>query len=194
MKAAEKYRLKKTTILGAAEQLFLGLGYMGTTMDAVADEAGVTKQTVYRYFPSKVALFSALIGHFDEDEMEFFFGEAAVAEELRSYGLAFLSRHMQPRNLALFRLMIAESHDSGELGDIFRTQAQPHWSGRLIAYLRPHVPEGRAEGLAQFYNALLLSKRTNLLMGGGDCMSPDEIRLHVDQALDLFLNGASLNR
>nr|WP_319485511.1 TetR/AcrR family transcriptional regulator [uncultured Cohaesibacter sp.] len=194
MKAAEKYRLKKTTILEAAEQLFLGLGYMGTTMDAVADEAGVTKQTVYRYFPSKVALFSALIGHFDEDEMEFFFGEAAAAEELHRYGLAFLTRHMQPRNLALFRLMIAESHNSSELGDIFRTQAQPHWSGRLIAYLRPHVPKGRAEGLAQFYNALLLSKRTFLLMGGGEGMSPDEIRLHVDQALDLFLNGAPLNR
>ena len=65
--------MKRGGILAAAERLFLSLGYIGTTMDAVAIEAGVTKQTVYRYFPSKVSLFSALIGHFDQNDAEFSF-------------------------------------------------------------------------------------------------------------------------
>ena len=48
-------------ILDAALRVFSLTGYSGATMDAVAAEAGLTKPTVYQYFPSKESLFSAMM-------------------------------------------------------------------------------------------------------------------------------------
>ncbi len=195
MKAAEKIRLKQKTILLAAERLFMANGYSGTTMDAVALEAGFTKQTVYRYYPSKVSLFSALISHFDEDEMEFFFAEeGALKQELRRYGVAFLSRHMQPRHLALFRLMLSESRDSGELGDLFRSHAQPYWLGKLTDFLSQHLSGQDAKAYAHMFNAMLLAERTPILMRREHEMTAEQIRAHVDFTLALFLNGLPVER
>jgi AcrR family transcriptional regulator len=48
-------------IVAAAQPLFLELGYAGTTMAAIARDAGVVVETVYRSFGSKVALFGAVV-------------------------------------------------------------------------------------------------------------------------------------
>jgi AcrR family transcriptional regulator len=48
-------------VLDAALKLFLQTGYDGTSMQAVADEAGVTKPVVYACFDSKDDLFRSLL-------------------------------------------------------------------------------------------------------------------------------------
>ena len=48
-------------MLDAALKLFLRTGYDGTSMQAVADEAGVTKPVVYACFESKDDLFRSLL-------------------------------------------------------------------------------------------------------------------------------------
>jgi AcrR family transcriptional regulator len=53
-------RQKATSILNAAEQLFLQFGYRKVTIDEVARRAGVGKGTVYLYWPSKIELFGAV--------------------------------------------------------------------------------------------------------------------------------------
>src|ERR1700756_185095 len=52
---------KRTAVLEAAAKVFLGGGYLGATMDEIADLAGVSKQTVYTYFSNKEALFAAMV-------------------------------------------------------------------------------------------------------------------------------------
>jgi AcrR family transcriptional regulator len=53
-------------VLDAAFKLFLERGYEGTSMEAVADAAGVTKPVVYSCYPSKDELFKALLGREEE--------------------------------------------------------------------------------------------------------------------------------
>lgn len=48
-------------IVAAAQPLFLERGYAGTTMAAIARDAGVVVETVYRAIGSKVALFGAVV-------------------------------------------------------------------------------------------------------------------------------------
>lgn len=82
---------KRAAILLAAKDLFLRLGYEGSSMDAIAAEAKVSKLTVYSHFHDKETLFAAsieahCINHlpaslFDLAE------HAAIAEVL--YGVAF---------------------------------------------------------------------------------------------------------
>lgn len=52
---------KRKQILTAARSLFLTRGYAGTSMDLVTSEAGISKQTLYRYYSTKEALFSDLL-------------------------------------------------------------------------------------------------------------------------------------
>ena len=58
---AEKRKLKKRkVILEAATKIFAQNGYSDSKMSDIADEAGVSKGTMYNYFNSKEALFSEL--------------------------------------------------------------------------------------------------------------------------------------
>jgi AcrR family transcriptional regulator len=52
---------RRPLILDVAFELFLEHGYRGTSMDAIARAAGVTKPVVYACFPSKAELFGALL-------------------------------------------------------------------------------------------------------------------------------------
>ncbi|MGV9711354.1 TetR/AcrR family transcriptional regulator [Gordonia sp. NPDC003424] len=51
---------KRDLLLDAAERVFCRAGYAGTTMAALAAEAGVTRPTMYAYYASKDEVFSAL--------------------------------------------------------------------------------------------------------------------------------------
>jgi AcrR family transcriptional regulator len=51
--------LRREQILAVATELFEKRGYPGTDLQRVADRLGVGKGTVYRYFPTKEALFLA---------------------------------------------------------------------------------------------------------------------------------------
>ena len=57
---------RRPEVLDAALKLFLESGYDGTSMQAVADEAGVTKPVVYACFNSKDQLFRALLAREEE--------------------------------------------------------------------------------------------------------------------------------
>ncbi|WP_414448082.1 TetR/AcrR family transcriptional regulator [Burkholderia sp. 22PA0099] len=52
---------KRAAIVGAAIDEFLSAGYDATSMDRIAASAQVSKRTVYNHFPSKEALFAAIL-------------------------------------------------------------------------------------------------------------------------------------
>lgn len=57
---------RRPLLLDAALELFLEHGYEGTSMQAVADRAGVTKPVVYSAFDSKDKLFRSLLAREEE--------------------------------------------------------------------------------------------------------------------------------
>ena len=56
-----KSEQKRHNIIDAASELFLTHGFEGTSMDHVAEQAGVSKQTVYSHFGNKEELFTTII-------------------------------------------------------------------------------------------------------------------------------------
>ncbi len=52
---------KRAAVVEAATDLFLRLGYAGTTMEQVAERASVSKPTVYRFFADKEAVFAEVV-------------------------------------------------------------------------------------------------------------------------------------
>lgn len=73
---------RRPQVLDAALGLFLESGYEGTSMEAIARQAGVSKPVVYACFRSKDELFRALLGR----EEERILGEIEVAFEQRDLG------------------------------------------------------------------------------------------------------------
>lgn len=57
---------RRPLVLDTAYELFLEHGYDGTSMDAIATAAGVSKPVVYDCFPSKEELFSAMLDREEE--------------------------------------------------------------------------------------------------------------------------------
>lgn len=61
----------RKTILASAQRLFLNQGYVVTTLDNIAEDAKITKKTVYGYFPDKRSLFLGVIESAVQDSWEF---------------------------------------------------------------------------------------------------------------------------
>lgn len=51
----------KNRIMAKAQELFYHMGISAVTMDQLADELGMSKKTLYQYFPSKEALITDII-------------------------------------------------------------------------------------------------------------------------------------
>lgn len=60
-RAERSERSKLRAIVRAAVKVFLEFGYRGANMDRIAEEAVVSKRTVYTYFASKEEMFSAVL-------------------------------------------------------------------------------------------------------------------------------------
>lgn len=53
--------LKYNTLVEKAEELFIQYGYKAVSMDQIADAAGISKMTIYKYFSNKENLFLKIL-------------------------------------------------------------------------------------------------------------------------------------
>lgn len=65
-KRADAMQETRRRITEAAVELHGSVGPARTTMTAVAERAGVQRQTLYRHFPTEEDLFAACSGHFEQ--------------------------------------------------------------------------------------------------------------------------------
>ncbi|MFT9667760.1 TetR/AcrR family transcriptional regulator [Streptomyces rhizosphaericola] len=110
---------KRAAILRAATRLFLASGYDRTSLAKIAEAAGASKATLFKQFPTKAALFDAIVaaswqaGDGTED--------TAAPGDLRA-GLALVGRRYvalltRPGMADLFRIVIAELPRFPELAE-----------------------------------------------------------------------------
>ncbi len=88
--------IKRAAIVNAAIDLFAMHSLDGVTMEAVAAEAGVSKQTVYSHFSDKETLFEATVTALSEQMIGAALSAGSTADEsleirLSKIGAAFLS-------------------------------------------------------------------------------------------------------
>ena len=84
----------ETTILAAATRLFAERGFEGTSIAAVAEHAGISKQNLLYYFPAKQDLYRRVLDDVLDDWLErmqhLAEAEGAPADVLRAYVAAKL--------------------------------------------------------------------------------------------------------
>lgn len=197
-------RAKQDQIRAAAQELFLERGFAGTSTDAISSEAGVSKETLYRHFPSKEELLADCLDHLVAD---FSMGELFVADgsqpindrdDLRNalLGLAqgLVENLMQPDYLALARVIITETPRLPQLGNIFRS-AVPENAFRSITNLLEKAQRAQvarvadAEAAARTFVGPLLTYVLidGLLVGEGPIRRPQPDR--IEAIVDLYLQA-----
>jgi len=127
---------KRALIVRAATRLFLELGYDRASLARIAEAAGVSKATLFKQFPTKAALFDAMVleSWTDGDE-----AAPPTAGDLAA-GLALLGRRYaalldQPGMSDLFRIVIAELPRFPELAESHFSQGKMPYFASVRAYL-----------------------------------------------------------
>ncbi|HEY1503458.1 MAG TPA: TetR/AcrR family transcriptional regulator [Stellaceae bacterium] len=110
-------------ILAAALECFAKGGFSGTRMDDVAAVAGVTKGTLYLYFPNKEALFEAVVRSAVLPVLEMAQEHVAQSPDTAPELLGWLLQRWQettlPTHCAISKIIIAESASFPDLARFY---------------------------------------------------------------------------
>ncbi len=121
----EGRRRKEEEVLAVASEYFLEHGYEGASINAMARNSGISKESIYRYFNSKKALFEAVIEREMKDYQERLLrldiapSGTGFTAELVAAAEAIISVVTSDRTLALRRLIFQEAIHSPDLGQHF---------------------------------------------------------------------------
>jgi TetR/AcrR family transcriptional regulator, regulator of autoinduction and epiphytic fitness len=137
---------KRAAVIAAAIEEFLAAGFDATSMDRVAARAGVSKRTVYNHFPSKEALFAAILRQlWDASDA----GEAPTyspSQPLRAQLLQLLLKKLSLLNdeafLALARVAIGAGIHSPERAREMMTRMGEREED-LTVWIRAAAADGR---------------------------------------------------
>jgi len=177
---------KRQAIQGAGTAVFLERGYEAASMDLIAAEANVSKQTIYNHFHSKDELFRAIITDITTTlVVPLSMAKAAAStpkQLLQSFARDFLELMLQPSSLALYRLIVAESARFPELGAALFAAGAGRLIRMLADYLEWETQRGRLaveepERAAELFIGMLTGRlQFRALLG--DTESPTDAELH----------------
>ena len=182
----------------AAEAVFLRDGYADAHMDEVARVAGMSKRTLYQHYPSKEALFEAVM----QDSLRPIGIDPAWEHEpdlgaaLRGM-LLTLTRHLfEPRQVAIFRLVIAGVNRAPELADAFHRAGPGRGADSIERRLAAEIAKGRLwlsdarNGARMLFGIAIGAAHMALLLGLPGPPPEAEMERLVRDAVEVFLRGA----
>ncbi len=187
---------KREEVLDIASENFLSKGFDGTSINVMAREAGISKESIYRYFGSKEDLFMAVV----ERELSFYgngmlettnnYQGESFKEALFKVAEATLRLVSTDRTLALRRLVFQMSAKGSKVGSNYYT-AGPDTAYRnliqLFEYYKP-VAAFPIDKLSRYFLSLVLH-RAVLQRECGVLAKPTEpeIKQHCTEAVEDFL-------
>jgi AcrR family transcriptional regulator len=138
---------RRRCILEVAEQSFLKSGYGETSMSTIAAALGGSKTTLWSYFPSKEALFEAvldgMIGDFERKLDEALTPGGGTEAVLLRFGRLILEKMMSPKSIALHRLLVSEAERVPTMAQAFAERGPDRLRRRLCGWMQGEMDGGR---------------------------------------------------
>ena len=138
---------RRHAIIDGAGRVFARDGYEGASMAQIAREVGVSKGTLYNYFPSKAALFSVFIASGCDETLKSILAMAPETnhpeETLHSVGIAVLEMLLSPFRQAIHRMVMSEAQQFPELARAFFEAGPQRALNYLAGWLREETLQGR---------------------------------------------------
>lgn len=194
---ADRKGRKYDQVLAGARQVFLADGFDGASVDDIARAAGVSKATIYSYFPDKRRLFMAM-AHTEcerqaEESLQQIEGCAAPGQVLALAGRTLIGFILSEFGRRAFRICVAEADRFPELGREFYESGPRNGHRHLVAYFQCAVERGElriddidlaADQFAELCKADLFVKQ---VFGIQNTFTEAEIARVIDGAVEVFM-------
>jgi TetR/AcrR family transcriptional regulator, mexJK operon transcriptional repressor len=166
-------------------------------MEAVAAAAGITKRTLYAKYEDKQSLFAGVIPQALADMpflgLAFAIPDGDLRNSLREMARQIIQRLVDPKAVRLRRLAVLEADRIAELDPV---EGADMWSTSLqsiVQLLAVHAETGEIvaddfEVAADLFLAMVAGSPT-MWADLGLFRSAEELDLHIERAVDLFLSG-----
>ena len=189
----------KALILDAALRRFAEHGYDGTSLNDIADDVGIRRPSILHHFPSKEAIYRAVLKQLVDDWGTLV--TKAVQDPEKGWDqvervLAAAFEFFE-HNTEFVRLVRREAIAGGPFFDEIATTLQPLFdqavgfleremkAGRLRKHNAPQLLlSGYGAILSYFSDAPLIT-----VLLGTDPLSPEALRVHHREVVDLFRNA-----
>ncbi len=190
---------KRRQILDGARAVFLRDGFDGASMNDITRAAGVSKGTIYAYFPSKEALFETLIREDRRAQAEricdFDPANRDVRGVLTTLGANLMDVMTRPGTMAHLRTVIAAAARFPQIGRAFYEAGPGYGIERLAAYFDHQNAAGTLaiadtrRAAAQFFELCQAGHMKPMLFAVIDRPAPAAIAQSVESAVEIFLRA-----
>jgi AcrR family transcriptional regulator len=189
-------RRRQAYLIEVASAMFMKHGFDGTSIDAVAEAAAMSKRTVYARYRDKSGLFSAVLRDLIERWLvpinRFQSSDAELEPALVEIGRHLLASALAPQAVSLHRIIIGEAERRPEFGRMAHSEGRQAGIRAIAAVLKRHRSMLRIDDLelaAEQFMTLVIDGSLRLAALGIRSGNSD-IESRVRSAVDLFLNGA----
>ncbi len=180
------------TIVDAASELFVELGFQATTMDKVAQRAKISKLSIYRHFENKEALFSAaMVAHCHP------FAPQALSEsvdgsaedQLMVMGSSLLRTLLRPDVRSVEAMVLADKTNQQSLSKLHYEAGPAH----VIAEIEAKLRQLHAKAILNVPDVMRSARLFAALFKGSDLLLIarfDEARAGDDHEIESYCRSA----
>ena len=187
-------------LIEEAGKAFRSEGYRAANLGRIATAAGISKTTIYKHVASKADLFAMVVEdgvrHSDlTDAVLKPEPDEDARDTLRRALLGMTALALSPDGLATYRMISRELPHFPELVEAYNRPLAPFFQGLVLllatqrdkGWLAISSPQWAARMLVDM---VLVDARREALLGRDPAPQPDQRARLVDEALELFLQGA----
>lgn len=186
-------------VLAGARTVFLRDGFERASVDDIAREAGVSKATLYSYFPDKSLIFMEVAktecqNQANEAMALALVGDLTSIRDVLTFAAERVVEFIQSDlGQSVFRICVAEGLKFPELAREFYVSVPQQIRANFSAFLRERAEAGQLEiadfdlAADQFMQLCKANVHERLLFGMADTLTPAEERRTVVGAVDTFL-------
>jgi TetR/AcrR family transcriptional regulator, mexJK operon transcriptional repressor len=190
-------------LLDVAAEVFITDGFAAASTNKIASLAGASKNTFYSRFPTKEALFLAVIERRMTkvfEQVAYFPDSASIEQSLRLFGVNLLRIALSPEQIALVRLISMESVRYPELARRFYDNGPKRGEESLARYLADQIKAGNLRDevplmMARHFMSLVTGSPVRWFVLGLNTKPLTERSLtkHIDGVISLFLRAYGMS-
>ncbi|MEM1429441.1 MAG: TetR/AcrR family transcriptional regulator [Pseudomonadota bacterium] len=196
-KAPIKRGRKYHQVIAGAREVFLAAGFEGASVDDIAKAAGVSKATLYAYFPDKRLLFMEVASiecrRQTDDAMEELDMSRPPSEVLSFAAQRMMNFILSPFGRGVFRIVVAETERFPEIGREFWLCGPQRGREILADYFREASARGELKiddyrlAADQFSELCKADVFPRMIFGIAREFSAEERRRVAEGAVEMFL-------
>ena len=184
-------------VVAGAREVFMAQGFEGASVDLIAKKAGVSKATLYSYFPDKRILFVEVAkqecAHQADRALQIDRDDLPVREMLVNVASKMMEFLTSPFAQRIFRICVAESDRFPELGREFYASGPKLLEERLTEYFRLatardelNISDFRMAAM-QFQELMKADVFIKMVFNIIETPDKEDIDRVIDSAVDMFL-------